>query len=182
MDPTKPRGRAPRTVRRLSRIRRDERGVAFVEFAIIMPILMCMVLGIFTGGIAYNRKISLTGAAREGARYGSTLDSKDPTWATDVQSDVLGQGAGELSASQVCVALVQGLGSSPTVVSGGQYVQNPFNPGQPCMSPDNSTDVNERVQVLVKSTAKIQAFYLSVNVPLSSSFVALYEQVIPVAP
>ncbi len=157
-----------------------ERGAALVEFAIILPLLMCLLLGIFTGGIAYNRKLSLTGSAREGARYGTTLDSTDANWATDVQNVVIQQSAGELTASQVCVALVSGPGTAPTVVSGaaGQYVQNPFNSGQPCLNPDNSTDTNTRVQVLVKGTATIQAFFFTVNIGIHSNFVSLYEKVL----
>ena len=53
--------------------KRDERGAALVEFALILPVFMMMVLGTFTGGIAYNTKQSITSAAREGSRYGATL-------------------------------------------------------------------------------------------------------------
>ncbi len=52
---------------RLSDLRED-RGAAAVEFALIMPILFLLVFGIFEFGRAYNAQVSLTGAAREGAR------------------------------------------------------------------------------------------------------------------
>lgn len=47
---------------------RGDRGAAFLEFAIIVPILLTLVMGIVEFGRAYNVVISLQGAAREGAR------------------------------------------------------------------------------------------------------------------
>ena len=55
------------------RVERGERGVALVEFALVFPVFMTLVLGMFSGGLAYNRKNTLINAAREGARYGATL-------------------------------------------------------------------------------------------------------------
>lgn len=55
------------------RVERDERGVALVEFALVFPVFMSLVLGMFYGGLAYNRKNTLVNAAREGSRYGATL-------------------------------------------------------------------------------------------------------------
>jgi Flp pilus assembly protein TadG len=45
-----------------------ERGAAAVEFALILPVLLLMVLGMLEFSRAYNAQISLSGAAREGAR------------------------------------------------------------------------------------------------------------------
>ena len=41
-----------------------ERGAALVEFALILPVFMILVLGTFTGAIAYNQKLDLAHAAR----------------------------------------------------------------------------------------------------------------------
>lgn len=46
----------------------DQRGASAVEFAIILPILMTLLLGIVEFGYLFNQQISLTQAAREGAR------------------------------------------------------------------------------------------------------------------
>jgi Flp pilus assembly protein TadG len=43
-------------------------GAAAVELALVLPILLLLVFGIVDFGRAYNAKISLTQAAREGAR------------------------------------------------------------------------------------------------------------------
>lgn len=53
------------TVRRL---RRTETGQSLVEFAIVLPVLLGLVVGIFEFGRAWNVFQVLTNAAREGAR------------------------------------------------------------------------------------------------------------------
>jgi hypothetical protein len=46
----------------------DDRGAVIVEFALIVPILLILLVGIVNFGVAYNTQIALQGAAREGAR------------------------------------------------------------------------------------------------------------------
>jgi Flp pilus assembly protein TadG len=46
-----------------------EAGAVAVEFALILPIFLVLVLGIAEMGRAYNIQVSLTEAAREAARY-----------------------------------------------------------------------------------------------------------------
>ena len=48
--------------------RASERGAAAVEFALVAPILVLLILGIMEFGRAYNAQVSLTNAAREGVR------------------------------------------------------------------------------------------------------------------
>jgi Flp pilus assembly protein TadG len=46
----------------------DDRGAIIVEFALIVPILVVLLVGIINFGQAYNTQIAVQGAAREGAR------------------------------------------------------------------------------------------------------------------
>ncbi|MBU4450326.1 MAG: pilus assembly protein [Actinomycetia bacterium] len=46
----------------------NEKGVSAVEFALVLPIFLMLVIGIFQFGIAFNNWIAITHAAREGAR------------------------------------------------------------------------------------------------------------------
>lgn len=56
---------------RNQRPRHSERGVAAVEFAIILPIFLLVLFGIVEfGGMMYDQQIIET-AAREGARWGA---------------------------------------------------------------------------------------------------------------
>jgi len=53
---------------RIDRSSEDDRGAIIVEFALIVPILLMLLIGIVNFGVAYNTQIALQGAAREGAR------------------------------------------------------------------------------------------------------------------
>lgn len=46
----------------------DERGAVAVEFALLLPIFIMLVMGVIEFGRGYNATIELTGAVREGAR------------------------------------------------------------------------------------------------------------------
>jgi Flp pilus assembly protein TadG len=47
---------------------RNERGQTMVEFALVLPILLVLLLGIFQFGVAFNNYVTLTDAVRAGAR------------------------------------------------------------------------------------------------------------------
>jgi Flp pilus assembly protein TadG len=55
--------------------RASERGAVAVEFAILAPVLVMLLLGIMEFGRAYNVQISLTNAARESVRSMTISDS-----------------------------------------------------------------------------------------------------------
>jgi Flp pilus assembly pilin Flp len=55
----------------------DEKGASAVEFAIILPILVILIFGIVEFAIAFNNYITITHAAREGARK-AAVDLFDP--------------------------------------------------------------------------------------------------------
>ncbi len=56
---------------------RGEEGVAIVEFAATLPVLLVIAVSIFDLGGAFNLKQKLDNAAREAARYGSKLPTTD---------------------------------------------------------------------------------------------------------
>ncbi|TAK74416.1 MAG: pilus assembly protein [Dehalococcoidia bacterium] len=58
------------TLRDPRSLRRSERGQALVETALVLPVFLVLVLGIVDFGNAYQQFISVSGAAREGARLG----------------------------------------------------------------------------------------------------------------
>ena len=49
-------------------IRTDESGQTMVEMAIVLPVLLVVLIGIVQFGIAFNNYLTLTDAARAGAR------------------------------------------------------------------------------------------------------------------
>lgn len=48
--------------------RRSDRGASAVEFALVAPVLILVILGIIEMSLLFNRQISVTSAAREAAR------------------------------------------------------------------------------------------------------------------
>jgi len=55
----------------LHRGTREDRGAAAVEFALVLPILLLLVLGIVQFGMTFFQWLEMEHAAREGARWGS---------------------------------------------------------------------------------------------------------------
>jgi Flp pilus assembly protein TadG len=144
---------------------RDERGATLVEFVIVLPILAALVLGIMSFGTAHAQRLALTNAAREGARYGATLPVSAPNWLQTVSDVTVASATGELDAGvagrSVCVALNSGTGWTSN--SGGPC----FSDGRPANEP--------RVQVLVKRTGSIEAFFFSKSMDLTGRAVVRYE-------
>jgi Flp pilus assembly protein TadG len=54
---------------------RNDRGAVAVEFALILPILVVLVFGIIDFGRAFNAQVTLSQAAREGARLAALGNS-----------------------------------------------------------------------------------------------------------
>jgi Flp pilus assembly protein TadG len=99
-----------RTIRR-----RDDRGAAAVEFALVLPILVLLLFGMVTTGIAYSDHLSVTNAVREGARYGAAVDYTASGWATSVRDrveQVYFNAGGTLTNAQICVRLVNESGAT----------------------------------------------------------------------
>lgn len=100
-------------------LRRTERGAAALEFALVFPLLIMLLIGLVTTGLVYFDHSSATNAVREAARYGAATDVTTPSdWATSVR-DRLKQtyfnATTTVPDSQICVDLVK---SDGTTVSG----------------------------------------------------------------
>jgi Flp pilus assembly protein TadG len=61
---------------RLSRLRAAE-AAALIEFAVALPLLVVLIVGIFDFGGAFNLKQELNNAVREGARFGASQPTND---------------------------------------------------------------------------------------------------------
>ncbi|HEV2809231.1 MAG TPA: TadE family protein [Acidimicrobiales bacterium] len=149
-----------------------ERGAAMVEFALLLPLVMSLLLGIVTGGHAYFQKISIVDAAREGARYGASLkyDAASgglATWEANVKERVVQLSGGQLSAANVCVQLV-----TPT----GANLQ--CGVGDPPGSASDPTLLAPARLVKVSATkvATIETIFFTSNPTLSAKVVARYER------
>ena len=159
----------------------------------LLPVLMCLLLGIITSGIALNQKLALTSGVREGSRYGATLSvastscTSDPKtmdcWLKQV-ADVAAAGSeGDLDLAQVghelCVAYVYPAGTLATDrstrlvrTSSGDVITT----GATCVVDGRPSD-ERRVQVVSSRPGKIEYMFGSVTPTLSSDSVTKFEAV-----
>lgn len=148
--------RQPLGAQAASRSRR-ERGAVAVEFALVLPVLVMLMFGIFTSGMAYSDHLSVTNAVRESARFGGAVDysSNATTWATSVQTrvqQVYMNGMGTLSTSQICVKLVD---SNGVVVPGATPASQGTSCGSEPANPSGMSAGSCVVKVWVQKPANI---------------------------
>lgn len=88
----------------------DEHGAQIVEFAVVLPLLAVLVVGIFDFGQAFAVRQKLTFAARDAARFGSSEPTNDLTQAAPfsvsairdlVDADILAAGLNDCSLGAV---------------------------------------------------------------------------------
>jgi Flp pilus assembly protein TadG len=150
-----------------------------VEFALVVPLLLMIVFGAFSGAVAFSNKQDVVYAAREGARYGATVPQSQctpvvncngKTWAQLVQAVAVQRSGGELNAAEVCVALVSG---SPGTVASAPFTTKAD--GTPCYS-DTSGDSGPRVQVSISHAGSLNAVFMTIALTESSQATAHFEQ------
>jgi Flp pilus assembly protein TadG len=98
-------------------IRRNEKGQAMVEFAIVLPILLVLVFGIIQFGITFNHYLTLTDAVRVGARQAS-VSRLVPNPAAVAEARVRSAASGSLSDANLPAALPVTVTYSPLDSSG----------------------------------------------------------------
>lgn len=88
-------------------IKQAQHGASAVEFALILPLLVVLVFGVFQFGLAFNRQQSFHAASREAARLvavGYDLGTIRPT--------VLAQASATVNPADVNVQLIRGCDGS----------------------------------------------------------------------
>ena len=90
---------------------RRERGQALVEFALVVPIFLILVMGIVDFGLGFKTSIAVTNATREGARLGAVgwpagsypTDCRSDPPATDAQKTIVRRVCNTLAVSQTAL-------------------------------------------------------------------------------
>jgi len=147
-----------------------ERGTSLVEMAMVLPLVMAMFLGIFTGGYAYFQKISLVDAARDGARYGASL--KVPVggveaWRQAVKDRVAELSGGQVVAADVCTDLVV-----PTGTNTSCGVNDPAG----ASTDPSALAPASVVKVSVAKSVRIEFIFHTLTPTLSAKIAARYER------
>lgn len=68
----------------------EQIGQSLVEFALLFPVLLLILLGAVDLGRAFDAYVNITNASREGARYGSTHPTDTANITTRVQAELAG--------------------------------------------------------------------------------------------
>ena len=165
---------------------REARGAALIELAFALPLLLMLIVGMVSAGIAYNHQLSLTHAAREGGRYAATLPV-DPgamdEWLETVIDQAVADATGTLDPGvlgrYVCVAYVHpnGTASNDTTTrrvldeSGLQGSEG----GQCFAGGDGRPNHERRVQVVVGRDTNFTVVFFSRVLSLRSEGVNRFE-------
>ena len=117
---------------KVARACRDERGAALVEFALVLPLLLMLLLGMLEFGKAYNYWIDTTHLANQGARW--AVVNRNP-------------GAGTLQ------EYIQGQANTVELRDGGTPSIPAGDEAEVCISfPLGSSNVGDPVHVTVSAT------------------------------
>jgi Flp pilus assembly protein TadG len=108
--------RTPNRARR--RIRRED-GQAYVEFALILPLLLLIVMGIIQFGNAFRTYITLTDATRVGGRQASVSMSVDESQRVQLIKDKMYAAAASLDTDRMTITV------TPTDIDGNDGVWEP---------------------------------------------------------
>ena len=153
-----------------------ERGANLVEFALVMPLLVVLLVGTITAGMAYGRHNSIQNAAREASRFAATLPGPaDNSWLGAVRDVARAAAAGDLdptvAGQYICVALITDGGTVRLVDQGGvQATSNTqcFSDGRPADEP--------RIQVVTSRQTRIEAVFFGWDVTLRANAAARFER------
>jgi Flp pilus assembly protein TadG len=129
--------RGRRVLRCIAALTRSERGESLVEFALMLPFLGLLLLGVIDFGRAYYLSIEVTSAAHTGALYGV----RNPSDTTGMQSAAIGDAAD--------------ISSITATATYGCECSDGSNAVAPCsVRPSCSTNVVNYVQVNTSATYK----------------------------
>ncbi len=75
----------------------DEQAQGMLEFALVLPILLFLVMGIIDFGFIFSSRIAIANAARTGVRYATThpawWSDTNPPLANTIQAAIMGSGS-----------------------------------------------------------------------------------------
>jgi len=139
--------------------RTDDRGAVLVEAAIVMPILIMLVLGIWSVGRAYNIYLTMDHAAREAARFGA-VNADDGSWLVEVKHKALDEASPSLTlaGADVCASLVDGTAGATD-----------------CLNATDDPRTEKRAQVVITRQVPLDFLFFNMSVTLHARAVSRWE-------
>jgi hypothetical protein len=176
---------APRLPTRAFHAARDESGQNLVEFALLLPILLLILMGIMQFGLIFNAYVTLNNAVREGARRASVyvFDTSQSPGANDAArlallEDAIVGGRGVLN-----LGPSRATGTANFDHDGSFSGGCSWNAAGPCTVTDGDIRVTYTIPAGVKPNEPRRGYFLQVEAfyhePL---FVPLIDQFLPADP
>lgn len=173
-------------MRRARRAAGDD-AVAVVEFALVLPVLAMLLLGMVSGAIAWNQNLALSQGARVAAREAVTrplpTTLSEPTmspWLDDVADRAVAASEGKMTAGvdgrTVCVAYVYPAGAAPdetfsrTLDENGARVSGT----SPCFTDGQGVD-DRRLQVVLERVGVLDVGFWRQELTLRRQVVYRFE-------
>lgn len=165
----------------------DDRGAAVVEFALILPVLTMLLLGLISGAIAWNENLALSQGARVAGRRAVTtpLPASQTTetmavWLDEVADQAVDASEGKMASSvagrAVCVAYVYPAGSAADQTFARELTGTGTRTSgtAPCFA-DGQGDDDRRVQVVLERESVLDLGLRRLSLTLRRQVVFRYE-------
>jgi len=153
----------------------DSDGSQLFEFALVLPFLLVMVVGILDFGQVYNLKQKLNNAAREAARFAANENSGGNNLAVNGVSDV--SAIGDVVSNYLTQAgVTQCTITQPPKASGGVFVYTFSSGSTGC---DNFSLVIDRGYVVVAGPPVAIGTHVTLTYPYTWSFGAIIRLLLP---
>jgi|SRR4051812_6510327 Flp pilus assembly protein TadG len=162
-------------MRSKARRSRSEAGASAVEFALVVPLLVMLLLGVTTAGMGISNSLGTTDAVREASRYAATTALTPApagygSWSAAVQAKTVALSAGSVAnTSQVCVKAMKG---TSTVLAQSSCS---FSSSEPA-TPTSVTAVDCVVKVWARVPVTVNIGVASWDIYVIRSSVARYER------
>jgi Flp pilus assembly protein TadG len=148
----------------------DERGVALIEFALVLPLLLVLLLGMIDAGKAVNYWNDETHLANEAARAAAVNNSPDPNWAANKTT----------AAYKINTAIINQADSNELKNGGTSSIPSPVSI---CIYfPNGTYNVGDPLKVVVKARYNWLAYLVGRGVLPSSQLTATSTMRIEQAP
>ena len=162
-----------------------DRGVAVVEFALVLPVLMMLLLGMVSGATAWNQSQSLGSGVRVAGRYAATLPVPTTavemaTWLDSIAARAVSASEGAFGAGvagrSICVAFVDPAGPDPDKTASRRTTGTaaPVSGTTPCFE-DGQGETSRRVQVVLQRTGVLDIGFYRQPLELRRTVVYRYE-------
>jgi Flp pilus assembly protein TadG len=164
-----------------------DRGAVLVEFAFVFPIIVMLLFGLVSAGMAWNQNLAMASAARAGGRYAATLRTASTGFTSiddyldAVAQRVVDSSEGALATTVagrvICVAYVHDQSNTTydKTRSRTETGTNVTRADSSCYS-DNQSANETHIQISVERTTTIQTGFWSQSVTLRQRVVYRYEE------